>query len=141
MTDLNEGALAIWDPGGRPPGKMPFQSKRPVGANKNDAAGIDARSRTKHTVTPGRSATSEPIRRQHRHYEKSPRTFPHTPSSRPTVKDSSYFRFEAHTEGVASSYEMSRQSATRHCDAAVRWPLHPHHMTHMVITCILHIAR
>ena len=55
MTDPNEGALATWDPGGRPPGERTFQSKRPVEANKNDAAGIDARSITKHTVTPGRS--------------------------------------------------------------------------------------
>jgi len=47
MTDPNEGALATWGPGGRPPGERTFQSKRPVEANKNDAAGIDARSRNK----------------------------------------------------------------------------------------------
>ena len=59
--------------------------------------------------TPSHLAASEPIRRQHRHHEKPARTFPHTLSSRPTPKESSHFRFEAHTEGVASSREISRQ--------------------------------
>jgi len=108
--------LGPWRDRGRAPGERTFKSKRPIEANKNDLVGIDARSRTKHTVPLGRIRTvSEPIRRQHRHHEKPPRTFPHTLSSHPTVKESSYFWFEVHAEGVASSWEVLRQ---RQCDVA-----------------------
>src|SRR5712691_4202785 len=38
--DPKVGALAIWDPGGRPAG---VEAKRPIEANKNNVAGIIAR--------------------------------------------------------------------------------------------------
>src|SRR5712691_3321252 len=48
-VDHTKGRLATWDPGGRPPGEKIFNSKRPVEANENNAVGIDARNKTKHT--------------------------------------------------------------------------------------------
>src|SRR5712691_7004677 len=100
------GGARPWDPGGRSLREQIFEAKRPVEANKKDAAGTNAHNETR-TWPPEESV------REH-HHEK-PVTHlvpihhrPILPSRSPPV-----FRFDAHREGAASSWEMKRR-CTRH---------------------------
>ena len=105
QRDPDEGALATWDPGGKPAKKDTIESKGPVEA-MDVAPGIVAHkksctkpSQSGSTVTRGQPRTWYPSSIIPSHHQGV-----HAP-----------FVFEAHREGTASSWKMQRQ---RHCKAS-----------------------
>ena len=56
-----EGRLVTWDPGGKPAGEKIVETKGPIEANKNDAAGIDTHNKTRKKPWPYKSQVSQVI--------------------------------------------------------------------------------
>src|SRR5260221_11420028 len=79
-----------WNPGGRQLRERIFEAKRPVEANKKDAAG-NAHNKTR-TWPPEESV------RQH-HHEKPVTPGTHPPSSHPAVEEPASFRFRGPSRG------------------------------------------
>ena len=141
------GALAIWDPGGRPPRERTLEPKGPIEA-MNIALGIDAPQQNvalgiiAHKKTPGcaesnQSASTIP---------KSQPCTSHPSSWAPIVKEPIHFPFEAHQEGMVSSWAMqSRDIATRTLQrgrlVAVTPMSHRHHMRPRAMHTLVHWQR
>jgi len=116
----NEGALALWGPGGRLPGDDIIESKRAHKASKSNRR--QRRPPARETWPP-----EEPVRQRHAgtfHNKSTTHLLP-PPITVPSCCRKARFSSQGQLRGRCIVLEDVE--ATKHCNAAVWWPSHPCH--------------
>jgi len=104
-----------WDPGGGPAGERTIDSKGPVEAMNTTPGTVAHNKTTRRASTPARKqrrtwSHQKPVRGHTTSTTNHHAPVPHPSPQAIVIEKPIIFPFEAHTEGTASSWEMSRQS-------------------------------